>query len=413
MTAPLPTPTGLERAASLALLTLLLAGPALAGAIMAYATMIAALVAAGYIAIRRPGLWRHIDIAGWLLLSAYALFAALTVVSAIVHARPGELTFVVSLVALPLYIPLTLVFATHANPANARTVAALALLGVILALGVALVETGYFGLDRAGGTTIDAIRFGGTALLLGFVALVGVPATSTPWRYLWLAAPLLCLATLGLTGSRGPLVAVPILVLVALVYLVHSLRAAVIAGITLIAALTAFAVIAQGFGLFPRLVSLFEVAARVGSGGTVGDESIAIRLDIYRAGIAAFLDAPWFGHGWSQITVAPQPWFSGPVPLASYSHLHNDVLDFLVAFGLPGIACYALILAAPLAGALRSPRDSLRRTRIYAATILCAGYLVMGQSSLMLGFEYQTVLYVALAAVILGYCRDAPPGAAR
>src|SRR5690606_1241005 len=120
-------------------------------------------------------------------------------------------------------------------------------------------------------------------------------------------------------------------------------------------------------------------------GEVVGDSSTSIRFNIYGAGIAAFQESPWIGHGWSQLTIAPQPWFEDKLPLTAYSHLHNDPLDFLVAVGLPGLVCYGLIIAAPIAGALASPPDSQRGMRLYGATILCLAYGIGGQFSLMLG----------------------------
>ena len=67
---------------------------------------------------------------------------------------------------------------------------------------------------------------------------------------------------------------------------------------------------------------------------------------------------------------------------------------------------YLLLLAAPLVGAWRSPRDVQRVARLYGASILVAGYVGAGLTDLMFGFEFHTALYVVLAVVLVGYCRD-------
>ena len=74
-----------------------------------------------------------------------------------------------------------------------------------------------------------------------------------------------------------------------------------------------------------------------------------------------------------------------------------------------GLAAYGLILLAPLLGALRSVRDSQYSARITGAVILSVGYFACGLTYLMFGYEFHTTLYVCLVAIVLGFCRDAPP----
>ena len=94
--------------------------------------------------------------------------------------------------------------------------------------------------------------------------------------------------------------------------------------------------------------------------------------------------------------------------MAGNRHLHADILDLGVGAGLLGILAYALILAAPIVGALLSPHDSQRQGRILGAALLSTGYLACGASYIMFGYEFPTTLYVVLAAVLLGLCRDEP-----
>jgi O-antigen ligase len=89
--------------------------------------------------------------------------------------------------------------------------------------------------------------------------------------------------------------------------------------------------------------------------------------------------------------------------------LHNDVLNFAVSGGVIGIAVYAVIIAAPLAAALRSARDRYWAARVYATAGLAIVYVGGGLTDLMFGHEFHTALYVMLVAVVLGFFREARP----
>ncbi len=390
------------------LLILLLAVPALLGAAMAYAVMLIALGTAVVFAFMRPSPFR-LDATGLTLVLAYCFFFALVAVTALVRQDPAELESGLNLIALLLYVPLFSLLSRNPRRGNAALVALLAAIGVAVTIAIAAYEVGILGILRAGGnTTPDAIRFAATAVLLGFLVLIGVRVMISRWRWLLLLAPLIAMVAVGLSGSRGPLLAAPAAALFAAFYLITNRRWA-LAAIAAVGAL--FLVLLLGAELlgFGRLASILDIAQRLAAGESAGETAADLRLDIWQAGFKSFLDSPWIGHGWSQITRVPQQYIESGINLRHYSHLHNDPLDFLVAFGVLGLPCYLMIVAAPLIGAFRSPHDSLRSTRIYGCLILTAVYVIGGQTSLMLGFEYQTVLYVGISAVLLGFCRDPVP----
>lgn len=401
-------PAAIATALRNATLGIVVVVPSLLGAGMAYAVILLGIGLLLYDLVRDRSRLRP-ETAGTLLLIAFALFAAASIVVAVANQRPGEVAFIFNFIALALFVPLRRWMADGARPGNAARLATLALAGAIVCLVFAIYETWLMAVVRAGASTVDPIRFAATAIILGFLSLVGVREVPGKLRWLYLLGPVAGCAALMLSGSRGAMLAVPLLAVAAAFYLIESRRRALLVLLGLGAAGIVFVLAAESLG-FARLGSLVHTAGQILSGQQPDDVSTAIRLAIYKAGLAAFADSPLIGHGWSQITAAPQAYFVDPVALAAYSHLHNDVLDFIVATGIPGIAIYALIIVAPVAGAFASPRDGQRRVRLYATGILSGAYLVGGQSSLMFGFEYQTVLYVALAAIILGYCRDAPPG---
>jgi O-antigen ligase len=149
-------------------------------------------------------------------------------------------------------------------------------------------------------------------------------------------------------------------------------------------------------------------------GGVVDDKSVSQRSAMYSAGYQAFLHSPWIGYGWHSKVEATVPYL--PEKFANFPqihhHLHSDGLDFAVSGGILGILAYLLVLAAPIAGVVRSPRDSQFRVRLTAAVMLTVGYATFGLTYLLFGYEFHTTLYVVLTAIIVRYCRDQPLGEA-
>ena len=74
--------------------------------------------------------------------------------------------------------------------------------------------------------------------------------------------------------------------------------------------------------------------------------------------------------------------------------------------GVIGVGIYITLLAAPLIGVVRSPRDTQFNVRLYGVVVLVVAYLCDGLTDLMLGFEFHTALYATLIAILFGYCRD-------
>ena len=126
----------------------------------------------------------------------------------------------------------------------------------------------------------------------------------------------------------------------------------------------------------------------------------------------------WIGYGWSKYVRAAYSYLPRDVrrefnargsSLRGNHHLHADILNLGVAGGLLGLGAYGLILLAPLLGAFRSVRDGQYAARVRGAVLLAVGYAACGVTYLMFGYEFHTTLYVCLAAIVLGFCRDAPP----
>jgi O-antigen ligase len=333
-----------------------------------------------------------------------AIVSALLACFAVTAKQPGDIVFIFNFAMLVLFAPIYATMEGQRRTDGALIVARLALAGALLSVVVMLVRIGYMGGRRADTGLIGVIVLANTAMLLGFLSLIGAAADHGVRRFIYLLGPAAGVSTLIMTQSRGPLLALVPLGIAAAIFLARSLRinwwwvtAGLIAGI----AATALWVMSLG-GRMAKLPGIFY---SVLSGDFVRDRTTEFRLDLYQAGWKAFGESPIIGHGWARIMAAAAPYLKN-AKLAALPQLHNDFLDFAVAGGIIGIACYVALLAAPIALALLSPRDSQRRLRLYGCTILSIAYFCDGLTDLMFGFEFHTALYACILAILLGYCRD-------
>jgi O-antigen ligase len=245
-------------------------------------------------------------------------------------------------------------------------------------------------------------------LALGFIAAGA--ALFLPGRkgLAYLVAPAAAIIATVITGSRGPLVAVPFLGLLLTWFLWRHRfgadRRALLpsAGVLVLLGVIGIAALATRGG------SIVAIGSGLLSGEQVVDETTGYRFALYAAGWQSFLQSPWIGHGWANIMPSVEALLDSEM-LRELPQLHNDVINFAVAAGVIGVAAYFVIVSAPLVGALLGPRDSLRTFRLYAASVLVITYMGGGLTDLMFGFEFHTWLFGMLTAIVLGYCREPVP----
>lgn len=360
-----------------------------------------------YFALLQRGVRIDFELPARLFLAAFTLLF----LSALATARqPTDLILVLGFAPMLLYAPLATLFRHAADPRNSRKVGDFALFGVAAGVLFALFYTYVLHIDRAGlgSPFTDPIRLSNTALLVGFIAMIGAAASSGRQRFIYLLGPLMALVVIFASGSRAALVAFPALLFVAALLLVPQKFKAL--GISLLLLL--------GFGVVAYLAdlagarsssTLVDVTGMLAGGDDPADLGLTVRLILYRAGLASFIESPLFGHGWGQLMSSIVPYLAPDELIhARFPHLHDDALNFAVAAGVLGLAVYLLLLLVPVLACLNSPRDSQYRTRLYGCSLLSIGYLVLGLPDTMLSFPMHNALYVVLTAMLLNYCRDRP-----
>lgn len=381
---------------SIALAAAALLLPYVGGFPASYMMMALALLLVGWLAVARPRI--EVSAAHICLTAAFAILA-------VVFAIHGTIAFTVNFLMLLLAVPLSWAMRASAAPQNSQLVARVAFAGVGLALLVALYQVLVEARPRAAGIGSDEIWSAVAALVTGWLALIGLPGSRGHWRYLYLLGPIFGTLVVLLSGSRGPMLAIPVLVAVSLVLLKGYRRDLLIAVI----------VMAVAVALWPdhsRLVSLVTVGGEMASDAPMSDGSFDVRKLLYVSGWEAFKLSPWIGYGWAQFGEATAA-FTGQTAWTSRSdtfHLHSDPLNFAVAAGIAGLLAYGLILAAPLDRIWRSQEDSQVGARRVGACLLVAAYATCGITNTFFGFEMHTTLYACLFALLFGYCHDRPAG---
>jgi O-antigen ligase len=393
------------------LVALLLVGtlvsPYVGGAVTAYVLIGLSLLLIIWNLFRPPRF--AVDAGSWMFVGAWALIA----VAFMLTNRPGSSDYLLSVnfAMFALYPLLAGALQRFAGPNNSARVAMLALAGSFAALVLGAVQVFVQHYGRAEGYASNPIPSATVALFLGFFALVGLFAIRSAWRYLFLLGPVAGLATVLLAGSRGPLVALPALGLIALIML--PIRRALSWGAAISVVLVAGAAFLLKPEAFGRVATLPRMALDVLTGQPIAwdlDQSGSVRYAIFEGSFAAFQRSPWIGYGWYEKTtvVARYTPFNVGFGDPRVAHLHSDILNLGVSAGVVGLLAYVLVLLAPIVSAANSPRDSQYRGRLFLALTLSAGFLCCGAVNLLFGFEFMTTMYVCFAAVFIGYCRDQP-----
>lgn len=367
----------------------------------AYVQMLLAIALIVWLLVSRLPLYPPREPAVLLTALAFTLMALCFVAT---QRSPADLGAIVNFLPFALVPPLAAALATAGAPGRSLIVANYALAGSALAFVVAVGQV-LAGAGRAAGYGSDEIWSAAAAILTGYVALIGYDQRKDRWRYAYLLGPVIAIVVSILSGSRGPvLTAIVLAPLCALTHTQHRWRE--------LGASVAQVALSVSIGLLispssrERLLTFWQVSNDVLAGGVI-EESASVRLQLWQASLTAFWEHPWLGVGWSHRISTILPYLApGIIDDRPQSHQHADILGFGTSAGVVGLVAYALLIATPLIAAVRSPQDSQHSARVVGCLVIGVGYLLLGLTDIMFGFEFHTMLYVSLTAIVLGLCRD-------
>lgn len=129
------------------------------------------------------------------------------------------------------------------------------------------------------------------------------------------------------------------------------------------------------------------------------NDSVGLRLQVWRLAAAAWRQRPWFGHGAgaSEALLAD----AGDPALGDLAHLHNTYMEIALRFGLVGLLLTGGVVAALAAGVARRAGNDPERhdlTRFLAGVlVLTAVWSVSDFRLLRLDFRLYAVLLAGIA----------------
>jgi len=331
-------------------------------------------------------------------------FLLLGVIFAINAETPNDLSFLVSFLGLALPISLYQYLVRLPKPPTFTRVAVYCLLGCLLGVLFAHAQRYGLGIDRTVAVSAGPNAIARVAALFGFLALVGLSLDVKAKSNLVILAPIAALALIVLSGSRGTMLAVPIMFAVAMGFALPYLwnrskriTLALAGGVALLMVLVV-AIDPNGFvSRFSHTIS--ELAA-----GRLLGHSSELRFEMLVGAWHAFMQSPIIGHGWAghwQALVANHPTPEIFAPVKQYFSFHNDIADFAVAGGILGLVAYAIIIAAPIVNLLIDPKLRANRRAAYGLVLLPVSYFVFGLTDFVFGFDLLTTLYGFSLAFIL------------
>lgn len=340
----------------------------------------------------------------WMTLLGLALVATAYLASSGLAGLSGILFFAPVLAIAPLL----LLIDTEDKKGLARLLSILALCGVAGAAALALSDFTATGTSRAGGIVANPIHFADVALLIGFVALVGLGGHRSNWRFVLFAAPLFAAVAVVLSGTRGAVVAYAAMVAAAAMAIVVLRLVAgrtVLLGSIGLAAVTVVAV-ALGAGQLSGIERVMSDFTNTVIGGGAVDQSTNLRLLMYQGGFRAFMQSPLFGYGPETFTAIADS--LADTSFGGAPHLHNDLVDMAASAGLMGVAAYFLFVFAPIMEILSAPRSKDRDWLLVLATTLITGFIVMGLTNAMFGILNVTTVFAATCVAIAALVKAGP-----
>lgn len=263
-----------------------------------------------------------------------------------------------------------------------------------------------------------AIQFGNLSLTMGVVLLIGLfwaLHNGGKRRREWMA--LLALGSAcGLLGSyfsgtRGGWIAIP--VFTTLFLLAYLRRSNLLAGLLILAAIMGSGL---AVGIYSPLVQeRIQAAAQdvveYQNHGFDSAGSIGSRLAIWEASLDMLKDRPVWGWGEVQFRAElkrrEQEGLLGATP-ASLANTHNTFIEVWVMYGGLALIALAGLLISLAWHFLLYVRhaDSVLRAYSLAGLCLVMGYVVYGQTQIMLIRNNTLVFFLVMAAVLLGLLRQ-------
>lgn len=125
--------------------------------------------------------------------------------------------------------------------------------------------------------------------------------------------------------------------------------------------------------------------------------SWGIRLELWRVGLAAFMDHPWLGISAGARPFSMQAWGAPPPELFGHNHFHSHLIQTLVEGGTLGLLVFVASLVRSTRQMILTPLRTHPEAALLAAAVLGA-YAIEGLASAALHYDKANALLVVCSA---------------
>jgi len=247
-------------------------------------------------------------------------------------------------------------------------------IAIWLGLANSVVRFFLFGEDRPGGLELNPIPYGFVLTMWGaFLLARGLELGRTKGRFSVMTA-LAAIVPVVLTQSK--IVWACLIVGYAIVVIFIAVRKGQARLIWAGAAVAVPVLFASYYFLGYKRLALFRAELEAYfERGELTEDSFGWRLELVRAALRAVEHKPWLGHGIIERRTAAFAYADPNGPnILPLSHLHNDYLTHLVAFGAPGLV-FLLAFCAFIFIVARRAADLGRRAAGYALLVMLMIYM--------------------------------------
>lgn len=266
-------------------------------------------------------------------------------------------------------------------------------------------------------SAVNPIHFGEMALLLGFIAMVtrglGVGDERRIARWTLVAITMSLTASV-LSHSRGGWIALPAVVVVALVHHLRSPSARRVRYVAvLLLVLTPVTIVAlnandrAALRAFDRGISeTVDYVANHGQPEAAGATSVGARFEMWRSALAGFRHSPALGVGWGNMDNRFAEDVAAGVRverIGEHEHPHNQYISHLGSGGIVGLVTLLALLVTPAwicARALRSEDDDLRALGA-AGLLVTLGYALFAMTDSVFETASPLVFFVAAVGTVV------------
>uniref|UniRef100_UPI00334024D9 O-antigen ligase family protein n=1 Tax=Castellaniella defragrans TaxID=75697 RepID=UPI00334024D9 len=305
-------------------------------------------------------------------------------------------------------------------------------LGLMGAAAVAWWQTSHIGIRRADGFLTSAIPFGDIALLMAFWCFMGAVLAGQRRRHAWavflLAGTLAGAYAFIASATRGGLVALPILVILAAAALLQPRRAHPLAlrhtmmvagGVAVVAAGAAAVMIALpsgqiAEGRYTHAMTEWRAYAQEGD----ARNNIGSRLEAWKSALISIPERPLLGWGHKEYDAQIQRLIEAerihPF-VATLANTHNNFIEVWLRQGSLGLIAFLALMITSFwyfCRRLRAPSLVVRVLACCGAS-LPAGFAAFGLTQVILGRNNGVMFFVLSLAILWAAMRQMEADARR